>query len=96
MFTYGSTSSGVKYWLFLGKYRLKVIQLKGRKIKYGGFKTFQKRYQRNRECLNISNLVITEVAENTKYQSHGGSNFLLSVKSIRLEKEMCACHAKLF
>ena len=51
---------------------------------------------RNLECLNIVNLVNTRVVQIINYQSHGGSNHLLSLKSIKTEKERCACRIKLF
>ena len=72
---------------FLGEYRLKVVKLQDYKIKWGSSKTFQKRHYRNRKCLNIANLVNTRVAEIIKYLPHGGSNHLLSVKSIKIEKK---------
>ena len=37
--------------------------------------------------MNIANLVNIRVAGIIKYQPHGGSNHLLSVKSIKIEKE---------
>ena len=40
--------------------------------------------------LEYFKLVNTKVAEIIKYQSHGGSNHLLSIKSIKIEKEKCA------
>ena len=79
----------------MGKYRFKVVKVKDCSIKYGRFKTFQKRLSRNCECSNIANLVNTRVAEVIKYQPHGGSNHL-SVKSINIEKERGVCHIKLF
>ena len=71
-FTYGCRSQGVKLLVF---------------FKWGGSKTFQKRHYRNSKCLNIANLVNTRVAEIIKYLPHGGSNHLLSVKSIKIEKK---------
>ena len=62
----------------------------------GGSKTFQKSHERNRKCLNIANLVNTKLAKIIKYQSHGGSNDLLSAKRIKIEEEKGACHIKLF
>ena len=59
-------------------------------------KHIKKRHYRIRKCLNISNLGNTTVARIVKYQPHGGSNHLLSVKSIEIEKERGACHIKLF
>ena len=93
---YACINQGVKHWLFLGKYHLKLAKVKNCKVKQGGSKTFQKRHQRNHECLNLTNLVNTRVAEMIRYQSHGESNCLLSVKSIKIEKERGACHIKLF
>ena len=46
----------------------------------------------NAGCLYISNEVNTKVAEFVKKQPHGGSNPLLSAKSIKIEKEIGACH----
>ena len=57
---------------FWGKSCIKIVKLKDCEIKQGGSKTFQKRYYRNRECLNIANLVNTKVAEITKHQPHVG------------------------
>ena len=64
--------------------------------KQGGSKTFQKRYSRNRECFQIPNLLNTKFAKIIKYQPHGGSNHLLSVKSIKIEKERGVRPIKLF
>ena len=33
LFTYGCISQGVKHWLFLGKYRFKVLKVKDFKLK---------------------------------------------------------------
>ena len=41
---YGCINQGEKHWLFLGKYRLKVVKLKDSEINQGGCKTFQKRH----------------------------------------------------
>ena len=46
--------------------------------------------------MNIANLVNTSVAEIIKYEPHGGSDHLLSVKSIKIEQERGACDIKLF
>ena len=89
-------SGGKTFDVFLGKYRLKVVKVKDCKIKYGVSKTFQKRHYRIRKCLNISNLGNPTVARIVKYQPHGRSNHLLSVKSIKIEKERGSCHIKLF
>ena len=62
MFTYEYINQGVTHWLFSGKYCLKVVRVKDYKIKEGGSITFQNRHKRNCECLNISNLVNTKVA----------------------------------
>ena len=89
--------SGCKtFAVFLGKYRLKTVKLKDCKIKQESSKTFQKRNYRIRKCFNIGNLVNIRVAEIIKYQSHRGSNHLLSVKNIKIEKGKGACHIKLF
>ena len=64
LFTYGCINQGVKHWLFLSKYRLKVVKVKDFKIIQGGSKTFQKRLVQNRECLNIANLVNTPELSN--------------------------------
>ena len=71
----------------MGKYCLKVVKLKGCKIELGGSKTFQKRHYRICKCRNIANLVNTTVARIIKCQPDCGSNHLLSVKSIKVEKE---------
>ena len=59
-------------------------------------KAFKRRQYRNRKFLNIANLVYTSVAKTIKYQLHRGSNHLLSVTSIKIEKERGTCHIKLF
>ena len=46
--------------------------------------------------MNFSNLLTTEAAKFIKYRPHGGSNHLLSVKSIKIEKESGHCLVKLF
>ena len=81
---------------FLGKYCLKVVKLKDCKIKQTGSKTIQTRNERNRECLNIANLLNAKVAKIIKYQPHRGSNYLLSAKRIKTEKEKGAYLIKLF
>ena len=48
------------------------------------------------EGLNISNLVNIKVAKFVKYEPHGGSNHLLYVESIKIEKERSVRHIKLF
>ena len=63
LFTYECINQGVKHWLFLGKYCLKVVKVKDYKIKEGGSITFQNRHKGNCECLNISNLVNTKVSK---------------------------------
>ena len=80
----------------MGKHRLKLVKFKDCKTKQGGSKTFQKRHYRYHKCLNIANLVNTRVTEMIKNQPHGGSNYLLSVKSIKIDKERGAGHIKLF
>ena len=75
----------------MGKYRLKVKRCK---IKQGGSKTFQNRHFRNLEYLNIANLVNTRVAEIIKHQPHEVANHLLSVKTMKIEKETDACRTK--
>ena len=47
-------------------------------------------------CLNISNVVNTKFAKFIKYQSHGGSNHLLYMESIKIEKERGVRQIKLF
>ena len=42
LFTYGSTSQGVKDWLFLGKYRFKSIKLKETQNQIGRFQIILK------------------------------------------------------
>ena len=76
LFTYGCISHGVKHWLFWGKYRFKVVKVKDFKLKYGDSKTFQERPYQNRECLNLANLVNTQVPDIIKYQPHWVSNYL--------------------
>ena len=80
----------------LGKYCLKVVKLKVCKFKQGASKAFLKKHYRIRKCLNIANLVNTMVAEIIKYHAHWGSNPLLSVKSIKIEKGRGDYHIKLF
>ena len=63
LFTYECINQGVKHWLFLVKYCLKVVKVKDYKIKEGGSITFQNRHKGNCECLNISNLVNTKVSK---------------------------------
>ena len=87
LFTQRCINKWVKHWLFLGKYRFKVVKLKDCKIKYRGSKTFQERSYRNSKIFNIANLVNTRITEIIKYQLHGGSNHLLSVKRIKIKKE---------
>ena len=41
-------------------------------------------------------LINTWVAVVIKYQPHGGSHPLLSIKTIKIEKERGACYSKLF
>ena len=91
-------NQGVKHRLFLGKYRLKVVKLKDSKAntEIPKFQNITKRYQENRERFKNPNLVITKVAKIIKCQPHRESNRLLSVKSIKKEKEKGACHIKLF
>ena len=66
LFSYECINQGVKHWLFLGKYRLKVVKVKDYKIKEGGSITFQNRHKGNCECLNIANLVNTKVSKFSK------------------------------
>ena len=80
----------------MGKYRFKVVKLKDCKVKYRGTKTFQGRHYRNHKSFNIENLVNTRVAVIIKYQLHGRSNHLLSVKRIKINKEKRASHIKRF
>ena len=47
-------------------------------------------------CLNFSNLVNTKVAKLIKYQPLRGSNHLLSVENIKIDKERGVYHIKLF
>ena len=89
LFTFRSTSQGVKYRLFSSKNRLQAVNLtivnlnlKWRSTKVG--------------CLDILNVINIKVAQFIKQQPHGVSNHLLSVKSIKIEKEKGACHIKLF
>ena len=51
-------------------------------MKQGDSKTFKKRHQGNRECVNIANLVKTKVAKLVKQQLRRGKNHLLAVKKI--------------
>ena len=95
-FTDVPSNQGVKHWLFYGKYCNEVVKLKCFCIKQKGSKILQKGHLRILECLNITNLVNTKVAKFIKYQSHEGSNHLLSAKSIKIEKERSDCHIKLF
>ena len=44
----------------------------------------------------VANPVNTRVAKIIKYQPHGGSNHVLSVKSSKIEKEKGPCNIKLF
>ena len=62
----------------------------------GSLKNISKKNYRNLKCLNIANLVNIRVAKIIKYQPNKGSNHVLSVKSIEIEKEKGACHIKLF
>ena len=48
-----------------------------------------------RWMLRYFKIVNTKVAAFIKWQSHGGSNHLLSVKSIKIEKVSGGCHIKL-
>ena len=80
-------SVGKTFPVFLGKYPLKVVKLKGCKIELGGSKTFKKRHYRICKCRNIANLVNTTVARIIKCQPDCGSNHLLSVNCIKVEKE---------
>ena len=56
-------------------------------IQIGRFQNVSKETLRKSEYLNISNLKSTKVAKIIKYQPHRGSNHLLSVKSIKIEKK---------
>ena len=79
-----------------GKKSIKVLKLKDFKIKEKGSKTFQKRPHQYLKCLNIANLLNTNVAKIIKHQLHWGSNHLLSVKSIKINKEKGSSDIKLF
>ena len=73
-----------------------MVKLKDCKVKYRGTKTFQGRHYRNHKSFNIANLENTRVAGIIKYQLHGRSNHLLSVKRIKINKEKRASHIKRF
>ena len=71
LFTYGCINQGVKHWLFFSNYRIKIVKVK----------------DYNCKCFNIANLVNAKVAKVIKYQPHGGSNHLLSVKKNKCRKK---------
>ena len=70
----------------MGKYLLKLVKFKITKSNRGVPKHFEKHTVKTKH-LNIANSVNTRVAKIIKYQSHGGSKYLLSIKSIKIEKE---------
>ena len=61
-----------------------------------GSEKFQKWHSTKVGSLYILNVINIKVAEFIKEQPHGVSDHLLSVKSIKIEKEKGACHIKLF
>ena len=90
MFTLRSTAQGIKYRPD------SIRKFNNSKFELGGSEKFQKWHLKTVECLNILNVMNIKVAEFIKYQRHGVSNYILSVKSIKIEKEKGACHIKLF
>ena len=57
LFTYRCTTQWLKHSVFSCRYRLKVVELKDCKIKWGRSKTFQKRNYQNCKMQNLVNLV---------------------------------------
>ena len=53
----------------------------------GGSEKFQKWHSTKVGCLDILNVINIKVAEFIKQQPHGGSDHLLPVKSVEIEKE---------
>ena len=87
LFTFRSTSQGVKYRLFSSKKTNSSRKFNDCKFALGGSEKFQKWYSTKFACLEISNVIHFKVANFIKQQPHGVSNHLLSVKSIKIEKK---------
>ena len=81
LFTYRWTSQGINKRLSSSKYRLNVVKFNHCKFKLSGFKKNQVLHSAKVRCINISNLANTKVAEFPKYNPHGWSYHLFSVKS---------------
>ena len=94
LFTFRSTSQGVKYRLFLSKHPLKAVQLNYWKFELGSSKKFQIFQSTKDGCLHISNIINSKFTEFIKQQPHEGSNHFLS--STLIEGGGVISHIELF